>query len=323
MNPAPSSSAIAFVLTTLTACNEGAKDAALSDEPLELSATYDPTSALRLELDDGATLELPAAASAEAGTLSFSRVTCGGAYAAPELPGCLYRVETDLDLSERFTLTLPRESELPGAVVERAEDGLLALLDSSEGLPLTSTATPSTMATASIATDFTVRDTRMAPPDMRCVDLDFSPCGGSLTGHWELSAACGTKAQVTGSSSSRYAPYDSCDETEHIDDYPLQVWGDIDFNEDGGSWSSRSYRVLRHTITTLSCLESVGETCLPTCTTIDDVCICLDEWASGSTGSSWPSTAEAYEDHTCVDGDTLTIELESIFGTYWLVYERG
>lgn len=315
-------------LALLSACHGSADQKGDTTQSLEATATYDPGADLTLELSDGATLEVPAGAASEAEEVTFSRVTCDGIYAAPELPSCLYRVESALDFNHRFELTLPRTSEEAGAVVEKADEGMLALLDSASGRAVTAEDLPTTTATASIATDFTVRDTSIAPPDMRCVDLEFTPCGGTMEGSWDLVAACGTMSQVTGSYSTEPPnPYTGCSATDYLLDYPFEVGGKIEFSDGGGDLTTTWSIVWRHQIITEACLESVGLTCGDDgfggdCTFEDGLCICRMEWSVTTTGSSGSWTAADMEERACVDGDTLTVQREAWGEPYWFVYER-
>jgi hypothetical protein len=283
----------------------------------------------RIELEDGAALELEAEVLEEDAEVTLIRETCGGVYSAPAFDSCLYRVKVAGGvLGGRFTMTLPRRASgknaSPACTIAQTDDGWRCLADSSD-------AGNAHVASASREGRFSTRVIDPEIPDNRATDLDFEACGGELEGRWSLVLFGGTAQQASGVSSIGPDPYASCDRFDVLIDSPFTVTGHITFSADGSYEFGAGHQVAKHSLVTLDCLSTIGEACHPDCTVHGDVCECLWPDAEGESGGggSWrlgetPGTFVRDETTTryCVDGDQLILEQGSDADRFLTIYER-
>lgn len=309
----------AFLLSLALLLTATAPGCGVEDTFLLASAPWDGDAGLVLELEDGATLDMPPGSASGEGEVRFTRESCSGVFAAPEFLSCLYRVETDLEILEPFHLSLPRSEDEAGGMIEELEGGYWPLYSSADE---TGPDTPATLASSLTPTSFSVRDPTLTPADTRCAEVEFAPCGGDVSGSWTLDLACGTMAQVAGISFEGPDPYEACEVDGHVRDLPFRVSGSLQADADGFTWTTSAYTVWEHEITTEGCLKTVGETCNEDCTLEDGLCTCTFEKASGVGGHTGAFTSADLESSVCVEGDRLLLELASETGPYWLVYQR-
>lgn len=295
---------------------------ALPEDALTRGLPIPAASGGAVDLGDGAHLEVPPGALAADALVTLTRDTCSGAWASPTFASCRYTVDSGgVGWLGRFTLELPVTGEAT-TMVRDASDGLRPLLD-------TRAAPGRLSASGSSDGTFTARASG-GPPDDRCTDVPFEPCGGDVTGHWDLTDACGSASQIVGISSEGPDPYADCAPFEAVVDEPWDVAGSVTFDADGTFSASSAVVGFRHQTLTLGCLEVVGQDCNPECTNDGSTCDCTYTQfaANGGWGGAWVETPDGPEIEgipyrACVDGDVLAFEFPHPDGPFLQVYARS
>jgi len=265
-----------------------------------------------LNLEDGATLVVPPGALARDATVTLSRVSCGGVYAASSFASCLYAVSSGgVPWVERYTLTTPtRTSDADTVAVRVAADGLRPLLDAVSHPDSVVTTGGRDGATSAWYAG-------VIPTDHRVEDAPFAACGGDVVGEWRLTHDSGTREEVTGMSAEGPDPYADCGAYDALVDYPFTVGGVFRFNSDGSFAWQNGFQVWKRTLVTTACQRLVGEACDDRCALEDGVCDCNWDWLSSEGGgdSVWTLspdgltlTINGAPTRYCVQGDTLSVQ---------------
>jgi hypothetical protein len=330
----------------LGACS-AADGAGVDEAPLASSTWITAAAGGDLSLDDGAVLRVPPHALAEDGEVTFTRHTCGGVFASDEFTSCLFEVSSTTTIAQPFEIGLPQRKGGEAASSCTAREAALGWPCLAEG----GTGWPSPLARARAFSRFASRAVVVPVDDDRVVDAAFEPCGGVLDGRWDLVRTTGTVAQLDRVVwiSRAHDPRADCGVGEHFEDQPFTVSGGIMFSpasqsSEGGLGGAQLYEgveVRRHTLTTLDCLESVGQSCSNAdfgnaregrCDSHDGLCEC-DVRSHGGVGGynmPWsyarPGFVHLGDDplRYCVDGDELRLE-RTVYDsqtTYVNIYQR-
>jgi hypothetical protein len=274
----------------------------------------------RIELSDGAALEVPPGALEADGAVTFARRSCERVFGLDEFESCLYAVDAgDVGWAGRFRVELPRRTRRgPATAARDAEDGLRPLVDSEDGGVVTASSSQSGL--------FVARSVEGAPDD-RCTDPPFVPCGGDLDGTWSLASACGTVEQLFGYDVATGKPYAACEADAALVDYPWDLYGSVTFGADGTFFESVGGSLVEHRLVSLECLERVGESCHSACRIVDDLCDCrwdvytFDtstelEWSASGTELTMGTSTDPY----CVQGDVLGVLSSRRSGDPFMTY---
>jgi hypothetical protein len=288
-----------------------------------------------LRLDDGAILTVPPRALDADGEVTFTRRTCGGVFGSSRFASCLFEVSSTTRLAQPFSIGLPQRDEASAG-------GACTARQSAPGWPCLAerdTSSVETLAKASAFSLFATRAVVTPTDDMRVIDVPFVPCGGRLEGSWGIVGATGTADQVDSVVWIRRArdPRSACGVGEHLEDKPFTLTGGIVFapaGQDakdgrGSATLSEGLAVRRYTITTLACLERIGESCDNAdfdneregrCVSHDGLCECdaADSGGGFGGGLTWSYAGagrvnlENEQRRYCVEGDRLSLEVTDI-----------
>jgi hypothetical protein len=314
--------------------SDAAPPPALDAGPSDRASTFvDAADGATIALDDGASLTIPPGALAGDAEVGFER-TCLPVFAAMDYGGCRYRATGLPEVIGRISVALPQTSD-DACVLAQREHGWHCLADSEADGGFV-------RGSFSTATTFTTRSAVPSgvPADSGCADLAFEPCGGDVTGEWELVRACATYRQLGFSYSTGPDPYAACAEGEVHRNHPYEAdrglnfttepSGDPDSEGELRYQSTSGGRSWERTIVTETCLTAVGESCA--CASDGYVCDCLRE--GGTSIGRGGSTYEVVDDELfmdgfdtvvphCVSGDELILErTHHELGPYHLIFRR-
>jgi hypothetical protein len=322
----------------IVACSgsDGADAGSMNDPDRRVIRTWMTTAeGGELRLDDGAILSVPPNALEADGEVTFTRRTCSGVFASDRFASCLFEVGSTAPLAHPFSIGLPQRESTRDASACHARQAAsgwpcLAEQDTGSSLPL---------AKAGGFSSFAARVVVSPTDDTRVIDVPFVPCGGALEGEWELVGATGTADQVDSIVWIQRAPdpRSACGVGEHVEDRPYTISGRFVFSpigQDakdgrGSAIVSGGLESRRHTITTLACLDRVGESCDNSdfgnareghCVVRDGLCECdvryIGEAFGGNPSWSYAGVGlvnlENQRLRYCVEGDRLSMEFTDI-----------
>ncbi|MBN2724404.1 MAG: hypothetical protein JXR95_10070 [Deltaproteobacteria bacterium] len=258
-------------------------------QPVSVSVFIKSEEGGEITLDDEAKVTIPAGALTQDATIVFSRLTCDGYFRHQAFAGCLYDVKAEnTSLAKEYQVQLPVKKLDAQCISSNSEEGFRCQIDSL-------ISDNSVLGSAAEFTNFTLNATKkfngITPNYMS--DILLQNCGGDIFGEWELLYFIGSDFHIIGVEFTPSTKYDSCEPYSRFETRTFNLLENLSITPvEGESYANftwyREYTGYEVEITTLNCLESVGDECTPNgvCSIEDDFCNCVKPIYSSGSGDT-------------------------------------